>query len=74
MVHEDQGSPEGSVSEIEKAARQLRRMEDQWNVLMAKCTNLTEDSWAKLHNATTYLTPEDCLSAGLIDEIIEARK
>jgi ATP-dependent Clp protease, protease subunit len=70
MLHEDSGKVKGSVSELEKQSKHLRRMEDQWNNLMASHTNVDTKTWAKLHKETIYLNPEQCLRMGLVDKII----
>lgn len=70
MVHEDEGTQEGSVSLLEVQIKQGRRLEDQWNTLLSSRTNTTSDGWAALHKSTTYLSAEECLKLGLIDEII----
>jgi ATP-dependent Clp protease protease subunit len=70
MVHEDAGTTEGSVTLVEIEIKHSRRMEDQWNQLLADRTKADAETWGKLHKATTYLSPEECLELGLIDEII----
>ena len=71
MVHEDQVSKlTARVTEIEKYGRHLRRMEDQWNRLLADSSTLSAAGWSQLHKTETYLTPEDCLRHGLIEEIV----
>lgn len=71
MVHEDLAHKlTARVSELEKTARHLRRLEDQWNTLLADSTTLSSAGWAQLHKTETYLTPADCLRHGLIEEIV----
>lgn len=70
MVHEDEGSSEGSVSSIEASAKQLRRMETQWYDLLESLTDTSAEVWGKLHKDTTYLTAEECLTLKLVDKII----
>ncbi len=70
MVHEDSGKCNGDVSTVEKRAKHWRRMEDQWNLLLSQNTNADVETWAQLHKDETYLSAEECLNLGLIDEII----
>lgn len=70
MVHQDTGETTGELHEREREIKQDRRLEDQWNTLMEKNTSTSKEEWAKLNRKTTYLTAEDCLKLGLVDEII----
>ena len=72
MVHEDSGEMVGNVTEIEKFAIQGRKMELQWAELLAKRSKGKCDSagWAQLHSETTYMTAQECLDAGIIDEVL----
>lgn len=70
MVHEDSGEIEGTVVEMEREAKQHRRMEDQWAMLLEERTGTSASIWTDLHKATTYLTPAECLELGLIHEVI----
>lgn len=72
MIHED--SVEGidglSVSDIEREAAQARRLENQWSKLLSECTTTEYEDWVKLHKTEKFLTPEQCLKLGLIEEVI----
>lgn len=70
MVHEDSGDFSGDTSSYERDAKHLRRMEDQWNILLERVTFIGRAKWSVLHKATTYLCARECLDLGLIDEII----
>lgn len=72
MVHEDsvEFSQDQKVSYIERAALHSRKLENQWNALLAKHTKLTAEEWAQINKHDTYLTADECLACGLIDEII----
>jgi ATP-dependent Clp protease, protease subunit len=72
MVHEDGTEVEDRdrVSVAERSIKHARRMEDQWNNLLARRTRLSAEEWAKLNEPETYLDAEECLKAGLIDEVI----
>ena len=70
MVHEDECVYEGRVTKLEKYAKHQRRMEDQWNQLLEERTTATAETWADLHKKSTHLSPAECLSLGLIDEIV----
>lgn len=71
MVHEDNTFiKHKSISEAEKDIKHGRRLEDQWSKLFASVTNASATFWNKVNKAETYLTAEECLKVGLIEEII----
>jgi ATP-dependent protease ClpP protease subunit len=68
MVHEEQiEDANGSVSELEKETRRLRRMETQWCRLMASTTTLSFEGWTELHKSETWLDKPRCKEIGLIN-------
>lgn len=71
MVHEDScGDDIVKVSELERAAKHMRQMEDQWNALLSERTKASAKVWAELNLIDNYLSAETCLELGLIDEIV----
>jgi len=72
MVHEDMGSYKNiKTSDLEAQARTARLLEDQWSQLLEELTGTKKETWLYLHeNGDTYLTPEECLKLGLIQEIV----
>lgn len=72
MVHEDvtEASRNDRVSTVERKAKHARQLENQWNKLLAKHTKLDAFKWESLNVPETYLTPEECLEYGLVDEVI----
>lgn len=72
MVHEDTPvADEGAkVTQFEKTAKVSRRLEDQWNKILAERTGISASVWAKLHEDETYLNAIECKKLGLVDEII----
>jgi len=71
MVHEDSGSVKHkTTSQFQAEAFQMRQFENQWNDLLALNSRISSGRWAQLHGNETYLTPEDCLRYGLIEEIV----
>lgn len=70
MVHEDTAELNGSVVELERESKQLRRQEVQWAKLLENLTGTAAEFWEQMHKETTYLTAENCLELGLVDSII----
>lgn len=73
MVHEEyveEAGLTGTLSELEKKVAAMREEEDRWNDLLASKTKVSARYWAGLAKETTYLTAEECLELGLVDEVI----
>jgi ATP-dependent Clp protease protease subunit len=72
MCHEDQPTfeSEARVTQLERDIAHARRLEDQWNAILAFNTKVPASEWARIHKTETYLTADECLKLGLIDEII----
>jgi ATP-dependent Clp protease, protease subunit len=72
MVHEDvtDVTKHNRVTEAEKIVEHNRRLEDQWNTILEQSTTTTREEWAELHKNETYLTADECLEYGLVDEVL----
>ncbi len=73
MVHDETPSEDDTqgkrVAQLEKNMADYRRIEDQWNQLLASVTKASAETWQHLHENETWLTPQQCLDLGLIEEI-----
>ena len=69
MVHEDSGSIDGNTTDTRKWAAHMERLEYQWADLLSEMTKTSATKWRGLHNQTKYLTADECLELGLVDEI-----
>src|ERR1017187_46733 len=67
MVHEDTTDvvEDDKVSDIERKVAHGRRLENQWNELLAKHTKLRADEWTLVNKTETYLTALECQAYGL---------
>lgn len=70
MVHEESQELSGDTRTLENETKQMRRAENAWNVLMSNRTKGSATFWEELNKKTTYLSADECLELGLIDEII----
>lgn len=72
MVHEDMGSYKNiKTTDLEQQAFIARQLENHWCILLQEFTGTSVDIWRDLHKrGDSYLTPQDCLKLGLIQEII----
>lgn len=71
MIHQVMGGVEGQQTDVEIQAREMLRMKNQINEIMAKHTG---QSLKKIENDTErdyFMTPEDAKKYGLIDKIIQ---
>jgi ATP-dependent Clp protease protease subunit len=64
------GGAQGQASDIEIAAREIIRLERQLNTILAENTGQPYDKVAHDSNRDFYLTAEDALEYGWIDEIL----
>lgn len=70
MVHEDSSTLKDTTTKnFEKEAHQMRRFENQWNALMAENSEMSAEYWAELHKEGVYLTADECMKLGLVDEV-----
>jgi ATP-dependent protease ClpP protease subunit len=70
-VHEDQNPKvRESTSEKEKAAKQMRRFENQWNQLLEFYTKTSAELWADLHRKDLFISAEECVTLGIVDEVV----
>lgn len=70
MLHQPMGGAQGQASEIEITAKQIVKIKEQINTILAEHTG---QSMAKVEKDTDrdfYLTPEEAKAYGLIDEVI----
>jgi ATP-dependent Clp protease protease subunit len=73
MLHQVMGGAEGQATEIEITARQIVRIKDKINQILAKHTGKPMKQIERDTDRDFYLTPEEAKEYGLIDEIIKGR-
>ena len=74
LLHQVMGGAEGQASEIEITARQIIKMKNQLNQILAKHTGQTVAKMEKDTDRDFYLSPEEAKKYGLIDDIIKSTK
>ena len=71
MTHEDGIAKfRGKVTYLETTAKALRDRENQWNKLLEERTGVPVKTWNKWNVDDFYLTAEQCLKFGIVEEII----
>jgi ATP-dependent Clp protease protease subunit len=74
MIHQVLGGVEGQAADIEIHAREILRIREEINRILAKHTNQPIDRISKDTERDYFLRPNDALEYGLIDAIISKRE
>jgi ATP-dependent Clp protease protease subunit len=74
MIHQPLGGTQGQATDIEIYTREMLKMRDQLNGILAKHTGRTMDQLEKDTDRNYFMSAEESKVYGLIDEIIEKRK
>ena len=70
MVHEGSAFEAGKTSDVLKGADHLKKLQSNINRIMGDVTNKSTEFWEGVSKSDTYLTAEECLEYGIVDEII----
>lgn len=70
MIHQPLGGAQGQASDIKIQAEQILKIKDVINGILSKNTGKPIEQIEKDTNRDYYLTPEEALAYGLIDEIL----
>ena len=73
MIHQPSGGSQGQASDIEIQAKEILFLRKRMNEIMASHTGRSVDELAKDTERDNFMTPEEALSFGLIDEVVEKR-
>ena len=74
MLHQVLGGVEGQATDIEIHAKELLRMREELNRILAKHTNQPIDRISKDTERDFFLKPNDALEYGIVDAIISKRE
>jgi len=74
LLHQVMGGVEGQAVEVEITARQIIKIKDKLNQILAKHTGQTVAKVEKDTDRDFYMTSEEAKKYGLIDEIIKNHK
>ena len=70
MIHQPLGGVQGQATEIEIHAREILRLRDELNGILAKHTGQPLDVIKKDTERDNFMTAENALKYGLIDKIL----
>ena len=74
LLHQVIGGATGQATEVEITARQIIKVKERLNKILAKHTNQPIDKIEKDTDRDYYLTAEEAKEYGIIDEVIKAKK
>jgi ATP-dependent Clp protease protease subunit len=69
MVHEGSAFEAGKTSDVLKGADHLKKLQNNINRILGEVTSKDQEFWEKVSQHDTYLTAEECLDYGIVDEI-----
>ena len=69
MVHEGSAFEAGKTSDVLKGADHLKKLLENINRILGEVTNKSQEFWEGVSKQDTYLTAQECLDYGIIDEI-----
>jgi len=73
LLHQPMGGAQGQASEIEITAKQIVKIKEQLNSIIAKHTGQPMEKVEKDSDRDFYLTPEEAKAYGLIDEVMKEK-
>jgi ATP-dependent Clp protease, protease subunit len=73
MIHQPLGGVQGQASDIEIHAREILRMRNVLNDILVSHTGQSLDRIAEDTERDRFMTPEEAVTYGLIDEVITSR-
>ena len=73
MIHQGSGGFRGSPADIQIAAREILDMTDRMATIIAKHSGQTKEQVLKDIDRDHFLSPEEAVTYGLVDEVIAQR-
>ena len=69
MIHEGSAFEVGKTSDVIKGADHMKKLQTNINRILGDVTKKTQEFWEDVSKQDTYLTSEECLEYGIVDEI-----
>jgi len=74
MIHQPSGGTQGQATDIDIYVKEMLKMKERLNGIMAKHTGRTMDQIEKDTDRDNFMSSAEAKSYGIIDDIIEKRK
>jgi ATP-dependent Clp protease protease subunit len=74
MIHQPLGGTQGQATDIEIYTKEMLKMKEQLNVILAKHTGRTLEQIDKDTDRNYFMSADEAKTYGLVDEIIEKRR
>ena len=74
MIHQPLGGIRGQATDIEIHAREILKLREQMNTILAKHTGQTTERIKEDTERDRYLSAEQAKEYGLIDDVIEPKR
>jgi ATP-dependent Clp protease protease subunit len=74
MIHQPLGGIRGQATDIEIHAREILKLREQMNTILAKHTGQTSERIKEDTERDRYLSAEQAKEYGLIDDVIEPKR
>ena len=70
-MHQPLGGAQGQASDIEIQAREILRLKERLNQILADATGQTTDTIVKDTERDFYMNAEQAVAYGLVDKVLE---
>ena len=74
MIHQPSGGAQGQSTDIQIQAKEIQRMKDSLNAMIAEQTGKTIETIEKDTERDNFMSAEEACAYGLIDEVITKHK
>jgi ATP-dependent Clp protease protease subunit len=74
MIHQPWGGVQGQATDISIQAKEILRLKDRLNEILAKHTGKSVDDIAKDTDRDRFLSSEEAKDYGLVDQVVASRK
>jgi ATP-dependent Clp protease protease subunit len=74
MIHQPWGGVQGQATDISIQAKEILRLKDRLNEILAKHTGKSVDDIAKDTDRDRFLSADEAREYGLVDQVVASRK
>jgi ATP-dependent Clp protease protease subunit len=74
MIHQPWGGVQGQASDISIQAKEILRLKDRLNEILAKHAGRTVDDITKDTDRDNFMSASEAKNYGLVDQVVQSRK